>query len=95
MPVANDEIRVTDSKGRLTLPRGFANTTVLVHVVSDVEVVIRKAKVVPLGGEDELPPLPHLQPLSDRDRDLLLAALDNPPEPNEALKKLMAQPRLS
>jgi hypothetical protein len=45
--------------------------------------------------EEELPPLPHLQPLSDRDRDLLLAALDNPPEPNEALRKLMAQPPLS
>lgn len=38
----------------------------------------------------ELPPLPHLRPLSDRDRDMLLAALENPPEPNEALKKLMA-----
>ncbi len=95
MAAVNDEIRVTDSKGRLTLPRGFANTTVLVHVVSDVEVVIRKAKVVPLGEEEDLPPLPHLRPLSDRDRDMLLAMLDNPPEPNEALKKLMAQPPLS
>ncbi len=28
-------------------------------------------------------------PLSDRDRDLILSLLDNPPEPNEALKKLM------
>lgn len=43
------------------------------------------------AGDDELPPLPYLRPLSDRDRDMLLAALENPPEPNEALKKLMAQ----
>lgn len=26
--------------------------------------------------------------LSNRDRDLMMAALDNPPEPNEALKRL-------
>ncbi|UTC62632.1 DUF1778 domain-containing protein [Treponema sp. OMZ 787] len=26
--------------------------------------------------------------LSNRDRDLMIAALDNPPEPNEALKRL-------
>jgi hypothetical protein len=47
------------------------------------------ALVVPLS-EDELPPLPHAQPLSDADRDLFLAVLDNPPEPNEALRKLMS-----
>ncbi|MBN9520584.1 DUF1778 domain-containing protein [bacterium] len=47
------------------------------------------------GEEEELPPLPHLRPLSDRDRDLLLSILANPPEPNDALKKLMAQPPLS
>lgn len=91
---ATDDIRLTDSKGRLTLPKGFANTTVLVQVVSDVELVIRKAKVVPLteaGDDDELPPLPHVRPLSDRDRDVLLAALEHPPEPNEALRKLMSQ----
>jgi uncharacterized protein (DUF1778 family) len=29
--------------------------------------------------------------LSDRDRDAFLAALENPPEPNEALKRLMRQ----
>jgi hypothetical protein len=28
-------------------------------------------------------------PLSDRDRDLFLSLLDNPPEPNEALKNAM------
>jgi hypothetical protein len=83
------DVRVTDSKARLTLPKGFANSTVLVEVVSETEIVIRKAKVVPLG-EDELPPLPHVQPLSDADRDLFLAVLDNPPAPSAALRKLMS-----
>lgn len=45
--------------------------------------------VVPLS-EEELPPLPHVQPLSDVDRDLFLAVLDNPPAPNAALRKLMS-----
>ncbi|MBN9118083.1 MAG: DUF1778 domain-containing protein [Planctomycetes bacterium] len=40
--------------------------------------------------DDDLPPLPHAQPLSDADRDLFLAVLDNPPAPNAALRKLMA-----
>jgi hypothetical protein len=39
---------------------------------------------------DELPPLPHVQPLSDADRDLFLAVLDNPPAPNAALRELMS-----
>lgn len=29
--------------------------------------------------------------LSDRDRDVFLAALENPPEPTEALRRLMAR----
>lgn len=84
------ELRETDGKGRLTLPKGFANSTVLIEVVSDLELVIRKAKVVPLGPDEDLPPLTTLKPLSDRDRDAFLAALDNPPPPNEALKRLMS-----
>ncbi|QJW96837.1 type II toxin-antitoxin system TacA family antitoxin [Frigoriglobus tundricola] len=85
------EVRVTDNKARLTLPKGFANSTVLVEVVSDVEIIVRKAKVVPLSEDEELPPLPHVQPLSDADRDLFLAVLDNPPPPNAALRKLMSK----
>jgi uncharacterized protein (DUF1778 family) len=83
------DVRVTDNKARLTLPKGFANSTVLIEVVSETELIVRKAKVVPLA-EEELPPLPHVQPLSDADRDLFLAVLDNPPEPNAALRKLMS-----
>jgi hypothetical protein len=90
MPATTSDVRVTDSKARLTLPKGFANSTVLVEVVNDNELVIRKAKVVPLAESDELPALPHVQPLSDTDRDLFLSVLDNLPEPNAALRKLMS-----
>ena len=90
MSTSVPDVRVTDSKARLTLPKAFANTTVLVEVVSETEIIIRKAKVVPLSEADELPPLPHVQPLNDADRDLFLAILDNPPPPNAALRKLMA-----
>ena len=89
MSVTVPDIRLTDSKARLTLPKGFANSTVLIEVVSDTEIIVRKAKVVPLS-EEEVPPLPHVQPLSDADRDLFLAVLDNPPAPNAALRKLMS-----
>ncbi len=41
------------------------------------------------SDDDDLPPLPHVKPLSDADRDLFLAILDNPPPPNAALRKLM------
>lgn len=42
------------------------------------------------GFVGELPSLPHVMPLSDRDRDMVLAMIENPPPPNEALRKLMA-----
>jgi hypothetical protein len=83
------DVRVTDAKARLTLPKAFANSTVLVEVISENEVVIRKAKVVPLTAEDELPPLPHMQPLDAADAALFLQLLDNPSPPNAALRKLM------
>lgn len=88
------EIRETDSKGRLTLPKQFANSTLLLEVVSDVEIVLRKAKVIPLEEGEELPPLSTLKPLSDVDRDLFLSVLDGPPKPpTESLKKAMATTR--
>lgn len=85
---AISEIRVTDSKARVTLPRAFANSTLLVEVRNDNEIVIRKAKVVPLGEGEEAPPSITL---SERDWDAFVAALDNPPAPNAALKNLMTE----
>ncbi len=84
------EIRTTDKKGRLCLPKAFANATVLVEQVSDTELRIRKAQVIPedeVRFEEELP----RAPLSDRDRDAFLALLENPPPPNEALLRAWAK----
>lgn len=91
MTTSSTEVRETDSKGRVTLPRGFANSTLLIEVVSDVELRVRKAKVVPLNSGEE-PSFVEEKPfiLTGADRDALLAALDNPPPPNEALKRLMS-----
>lgn len=77
----------TDEKARITLPRSFANSTVLVEQVSDTELRIRKARVIP---EDDFPFVEEtMAPLSDRDRDVFLSLLDNPPPPNDALRRLM------
>ena len=77
----------TDEKARITLPKNFANSTVLVEQVSETELRIRKARVIP---EDDLPFVEEaMAPLSDRDRDVFLALLDNPPSPNDALRGLL------
>lgn len=40
-------VRTTDSNARISLPKGFANVTVLVEQVSDSEVRIKKVEIVP------------------------------------------------
>lgn len=77
--------RVTDRKARVSLPASFANATVILEIVSETEVRIRKAQVI---AEDDL----HFVEgeaivLTDADRDAFLDALDNPPPPNAVLKK--------
>lgn len=85
------ETRTTDPKARVTLPKAFANKTVLIEQVSESEVRIRIARVIP---EDEIRFAEEsIQPLSDRDRDLFLSVLDNPPPPNEALKRAVKEYR--
>lgn len=79
------ETRTTDAKARLVLPRSFANATVVVEQVSETELRVRRARVVP---EDELPfGEESASPLSDRDRDAFLELLADPPAPTPALKK--------
>jgi hypothetical protein len=83
------DTRTTDAKGRVCLPRAFANATVIIEQISETELRVRKARVVP---EDEIrfreeTPLV----LSDRDRDRFLEALDHPPKPNAALKRAAAR----
>lgn len=88
------ETRSTDSKGRICLPKAFANATVIIDQVSDTEVRIRKAVVIP---EDEVRFYEETaSPLTDRDRDRFLDLLDNPPAANAALKRAIekhAKPR--
>jgi hypothetical protein len=77
--------RTTDKKARISLPKTFASCTVVIEQVNDTEIRIRKAKVIP---EDELPFYEEsVTPLSDRDRDIFLAMLDNPPAANAAFRK--------
>jgi hypothetical protein len=77
----------TDEKARITLPKNFANSTIMVEQVSETELRIRKARVIP---EDDLRFVEQaMAPLSDRDRDVFLALLDNPPPPNDALRRLL------
>ena len=91
MSISSPDVRTVDDKCRMTLPKQFAGAKVIVEVVSDTEVRIRKAAVVPV---DDIPFLEQtLQPLSDRDRDRFLNLLENPPKPNAALRKAMARYR--
>lgn len=79
------EIRTTDAKGRLVLPKSFANSTVIVEQVSETEVRIRRAKVV---AEDDLPfSEESVTSLNDEARDQFLELLANPAVPNRALQK--------
>jgi uncharacterized protein (DUF1778 family) len=84
-------VRTADKKARISLPAAFANATVIIEQVSDTELRIRKAQVVP---EDEYRFAEEtVTPLSDRDRDRFLAMLDNPPAANEAFHRAAAKYR--
>jgi len=83
------ETRTTDAKGRVCLPKAFANATVVIEQVSETELRVRKARVIP---EDEI----HFREettlvLTDRDRDRFLELLDNPPKPKAALRQAAAR----
>jgi hypothetical protein len=83
------QTRTTDPKARISLPKGFANATVIIEQISDSEVRIRKARVIP---EDECRFLEETTTrLSDRDRDLFLKMLDHPPGPNKAFRRAAAK----
>jgi uncharacterized protein (DUF1778 family) len=79
------ETRSTDAKGRVSLPKAFANSIVIIEQVSDTEVRIRRAVAAP---EDKVRFYEETAtPLSDRDRDRFLDLLDNPPTANESLTR--------
>jgi len=83
------ETRSTDAKGRLSLPKAFANATVIIDQLSGTELRIRKAMILPENeirfAEETAPPL------SDRDRDRFLDLLDHPPKANPALRRAAAR----
>jgi hypothetical protein len=91
MAARKSTVRQTDGKGRVTLPRGFANSTLLIEVVSSTELRVRKAKVVPLKSGEE-PSFAEDEPIiiTGTDRDAFIAALDNPPAPTDSLKRALA-----
>ena len=83
------DIRSTDAKGRISLPKAFANATVIIDQLSDSEIRIRKAVVIPeneAGFYEE-----STAPLTDRDRDRFLEILDNPGKANPALRTRRSQ----
>jgi hypothetical protein len=79
------ETRTTDAKGRVVLPKSFANATVVIEQVAETEVRVRLARMIPVDEirfvEESTPPL------SDCDRDRFLALLDHPPQPNAAVRQ--------
>jgi Protein of unknown function (DUF1778) len=82
------ETRSTDAKGRVSLPKTFANATVIIEQLSENELRIRKARVIPedeIRFSEEAPIV-----LSDQERQRFLKALDIPSKPDPALRRLMA-----
>ena len=83
------QTRSTDAKGRVSLPKAFANATVIIEQVGENELRIRKARVIP---EDEIRFSEEAAVvLSGEDRARFLHALDHPPEPSDALRRLMTR----
>jgi hypothetical protein len=83
--------RFPDKKARLILPRRFANSAVLIEEISDTELRVRKAVIVP---EDEMHFTEEIRPpLADHDRDFVLALLANPPAANANQKKALKKYR--
>jgi hypothetical protein len=85
------EVQTTGKRPRVQLPQRFANCTVIIDEVSDTELRIRKARVIP---EDEVRFYEEsVAPLSDRDRDIFLSLLDNPPPANAAFRRAVTRHR--
>jgi hypothetical protein len=83
------QTRTTDAKARVTLPGAFANSTVIIEQVSETEIRVRKARVIP---EDEIRFREESTlVLSERDAERFLELLDKPPKPNAALRKAAAR----
>ena len=85
------DTQVLDATARVVLPPSFAESTVTIQSINENEVRIRKKTGNP--EEDVVFPEESITVLSDRDRDRFLELLENPPPPNEALRRLFAEHR--
>jgi hypothetical protein len=81
--------RTTDEAACVRLPETFANCTVLIEQVSETELRILKGEPLPEEQVRFLEETPVR--LSVRDAERLAELLENPPPPNEALRRLMAR----
>ncbi len=85
------ETQIADDTARVVLPKGFAKATVFLEEISETEVRICKASGI-VEAEGEFPEQ-TVTTLSDRDRDLFLQLIENPPLANAALQKAISKNR--
>jgi len=86
------QTRTADDRGRVTLPKSFANRTVLIQQINETEVRVC------LVSESRSRRTTFIEetswPLSDAARDQFLKLLDAPPKPNAELKRALNRHRL-
>lgn len=82
-------VRATDRQARVSLPGAFANAMVDIEQVSDSELRIRKTSQCDPSDEGSFVEEMASSPLTDRDRDLFLSLLENPPAANDALRRAL------
>jgi hypothetical protein len=75
--------RSTDAKGRISLPKAFANATVIIEQLNENELRIRKARVIPV---DEIRFSEEVQVVLS-DHEWLVQTLDAPPMRNAAVSR--------
>ena len=85
------ETQLADATARVVLPKGFAKATVILEEISETEVRICKASGSVEAEGEFLEQTVTI--LADRDRDLFLQLIENPPSPNAALQKAISEDR--
>ncbi|MFM9964735.1 MAG: DUF1778 domain-containing protein [Planctomycetaceae bacterium] len=84
--------RTTDEKARVSLPKGFAATKVVIEEVGDSELRIRKARVKTKVAKVNDPFVEESErQLSPAATKKLIELLENPPPPTPALKRAIKE----
>jgi hypothetical protein len=91
MTMISQELQTADAQARVTLPVEFAETMVVVELLSPSEVRVRKVG----EASDELSTLPEnlVTMRTDRDRDRFLELIESQPIANAALREAMGKRR--